>query len=33
MPNEKAEAVATDTARGQEELPAAPRHASLIVPA
>jgi hypothetical protein len=31
MPDEKAEAVATYTARGREDAPAAPRHASLIV--
>ena len=31
MPDEKAEAVATCTARGREDAPAAPRHASLIV--
>jgi hypothetical protein len=30
MPDEKAEAIATYTARGQEDAPAAPRHASLI---
>src|SRR5271168_5014511 len=31
MHDEKAEAVATYTARGREDAPAAPRHASLIV--
>ena len=31
MPDEKAEVVATYTARGREDAPAAPRHASLIV--
>jgi hypothetical protein len=31
MPDEKAEAVATYTARGREDAPAAPRHAILIV--
>jgi hypothetical protein len=31
MSDEKAEAVATYTARGREDAPAAPRHASLIV--
>ena len=31
MPDEKAVAVATYTARGREDAPAAPRHASLIV--
>src|SRR5271170_1384163 len=31
MPDETAEAVATYTARGREDAPAAPRHASLIV--
>ena len=33
MRDVKAEAVATYTARGREDPPAAPRHASLIVPA
>jgi hypothetical protein len=31
MPDEKAEVVATYSARGREDAPAAPRHASLIV--
>jgi hypothetical protein len=31
LPDEKAEAVATCTARGREDAPAAARHASLIV--
>jgi hypothetical protein len=31
MPDEKAKVVATYTARGQEDAPAMPRHASLIV--
>jgi hypothetical protein len=31
MPDEKVAAVATYTARGREDAPAAPRHASLIV--
>ncbi len=32
MPDEKAEAVATCTARGQEDAPAAPRHAGTPAP-
>jgi hypothetical protein len=31
MPDEKAEVVATHTARGRDDAPAAPRHAGLIV--